>query len=118
MEPIDDVHAARYSVQEHAALGGRQHAARRGKAANEVIRNAASAGDRLSEIAHDRNAIGRVTQYLSGIFPDVRAVENRNNRVFLGVADEPVGGFAVLFTECALAIDDSLRSVRGHCSPQ
>ena len=42
----------------------------------------------------------------AGILTRERAVDDAEDPVLLGVADEPVGGLAVLQTEGAFAIDD------------
>ena len=60
----------------------------------------------VGEVAADRDAVGYAVEDRAGVEAGVGAVDDREDLVPLGVADEAVGGLAVAGPEVGLAVDD------------
>ena len=107
VQAVDDVHAAVDAVEQHEALLGRQEAVGRGDARRSGSRGP---GRRGRSPRRDRRRTGMPlappSRYMPGIDAGSAAVDDAEDLVALGVADQAVGGLAVLLAELAFAVDD------------
>ena len=106
MQPVDEVHPARDAVEKIGALSRGEHATRRRHPEDQRIRHPTGVTDRGRQIGDDRNPVRDAVKHDTGIRPRTRAVDHAEDPILLGVADEPVGGLAVLPPEVAFAVDD------------
>ena len=117
VQAVDDVHAPGDAVEQHDPLGRREQAVGRRHSADQVVRHLPGVRDGLGQAGEHRDAVGGAVEDLAGVGAGLPAVDDAEDLVLLGVADQPVGGLAVLLAELALAVDDGRaahREGRGH----
>ena len=115
VQPVDQVHPLCDRVEEVAALAEREHAAGGGDSEDHGVRNEPRARDRAGQVRQNRDARGDAVEDGAGVATCPGAVDDAEDPVLLGMADEAVRGLAVLSTEVAFAIDDG-RSGTEHDS--
>ena len=113
VEAVDQAHAPRHGVEHQRPLVRREHAAGGGDAEDEGVDRVADEAQGLIEVGADRDVVRLAAEDLAGVEAGLRAVEHGHDLVALGVADEAVGGLAVLLAEVGLAVDDGGRPRTG-----
>ncbi len=117
MQAVDDVQAMGGTVQQHDALGAGEKTVGGCDSADEVIRGAARVNDGFCESREDRDAVGETIEQRPGVRAGMTAVDDAEDVIFLGVADQTVGRLAILLAELGFAVDDrggANRQVRGR----
>ncbi len=107
MQAVDDVHPSSDSLEHHATLDGREHAARGRHSEDEEVGNAPRQSDRIRKGGADRDPVWRAVEHFAGVETRLGAVDHREDLVLLRVAYQAVGGLAVVGAEVAFAVDDS-----------
>ena len=107
VQPVDDVHAAGDAVEQHDAL----RRPRAGRRPARGRRSGSRAPGRRARwprpgVASTGMPLGVPSRNCPASSTGPSAVDDAEDLVLLRVADQPVGGLAVLLAELALAVDD------------